>query len=343
MSRSVLGLGQLIDQATARSPSRFELYLTNRLCGPASSWLGHLPFYAAAKACEVIGAVAEFGLRVKFSALCEDDWYRAGATGFEIATQGEAGIRTFLARPSEEFISSKDRRGPGQMFGRPYHWLAHESDDPAYEPLRNLIRDFVIETTPVGPGDKIFGREITRRRIHSVLSASRATGVRPKRLRNLLYAAGYISDDVMKLTAERTLFDAEEAQEFLDAVSDSMLLKHARLYINAPRRHERMLIDSGFIQPLVGGDGEAAITRKELDRFLTRLLDGARESDSAVDDLAQISAAAKHAACSPMKVVELILNRTLKAYRLPAERGYLSVLVSLADLKRLLRPPNPSY
>jgi hypothetical protein len=70
-------------------------------------------------------------------------------------------------------------------FGRLYEWLAHESDDAAYEPLRDIIRRHVIETMPLGPGDDVFGREVTVRRLHSVRSASLEMDVHPKRLRKL--------------------------------------------------------------------------------------------------------------------------------------------------------------
>jgi hypothetical protein len=86
--------------------------------------------------------------------------------------------------------------GPRLVFGRLYEWLAHESDDAAYEPLRDIIRRHVIETMPLGPGDDVFGREVTVRRLHSVRSASLEMDVHPKRPPRLGRRAGTSSDGI---------------------------------------------------------------------------------------------------------------------------------------------------
>jgi hypothetical protein len=222
-----------------------------------------------------------------------------------------------------------------------YEWLAHESDDEAYDPLRDIIQRHFIETLPVGPGDEVFGRPVTVRRLHSVRSASFETGAHPKRLRKLLHAAGYIRSEALSLTDDAIVFDANEAREFLDRVAEAMSLNDAREYLNVPRPQEQHLLKAGYLQPFVMGGTEIlkdhAFAKRDLDAFLYRLRADAIPLEPGESDFQPIPAAAQRATCSAVKVVELILDRKLTRVRLhPDVPGYLSVMVDPEEVKDLL-------
>src|SRR3546814_5063239 len=72
----------------------------------------------------------------------------------------------------------------------------------AYDPVREVIRQHIIETMPVGPSDHIFSIPVEARRVHSIRSAAQEAGAHPKRLRKLLHAAGYIREADMMLRSE---------------------------------------------------------------------------------------------------------------------------------------------
>ena len=335
------GIGQIADTAPRRNASGFERHLLARCDGhdtEEAPFLRALPFYAAAKACEVIGAAATHGIRFRADRLSDAEWHEAGAVGFGIASGGEDGIRAFLSGLQDRFASTKGDWGPRLVFGRLYEWLAHESDDVAYEPLRDIIRRHVIETMPVGPGDDVFGLEVTVRRLHSVRSASLETGAHPKRLRKLLHAAGHVPEEALALSDERITFDAAKAQGFLDRVSETMSLKQAGEYLNAPRLHERLLFEAGFIEPFVRGGTETlkdhAFARRDLDVFLGRLLVDASEAVPGEGTLMPIPTAARWACCSAMEIVRLILDRKLaRVGRRTDAAGYLSVLVDPREVQ----------
>jgi hypothetical protein len=336
-------IGQAADVAPQRPASAFERHLLARCEGRGAGKVGFLsalPFYAAAKACEVIGAVAMHGIRFRTDRLSDTEWHEAGATGFAIASGGEDGIRTFLSalQGQGRFAATKGDWGPRVVFGRLYEWLAHESEDAAYDPLRDVIRRHVIETMPVGPGDDVFGREVTVRRLHSVRSASLETGAHPKRLRKLLHAAGHVPVEALALSDERITFDAAEARGFLERVSETMSLKQAGEYLNAPRPHERLLFEAGFVEPFVRGGTETlkdhAFARRDLDAFLGRLLANASEADAGDGRLMPIPTAAKWACCSAMEIVRLVLDRKLaRVGRRTDAAGYLSVLVDPREVQ----------
>jgi len=278
---SLHGIGQLADTAPRRRASDFERYLLARCEGRETGdvpFLAALPFHAAAKACEVIGAIAAHGIRFRTDRLSDAEWHEAGAAGFEIASGGEHGIRTFLSGLQDRVRSAKGDWGPRLVFGRLYEWLAHESDDAAYDPLRDIIRRHVIETMPLGPGDDVFGREVTVRSLHSVRSASLEMDVHPKRLRKLLHAAGHVPSESLDLSDSWVMFDAQATRGFLERVSEAMTLGQAAEYLNVPRPHDRLLFEAGFIVPFVrGGKGsikDHAFAKRDLDAFLGRLLAG---------------------------------------------------------------------
>lgn len=94
-------LGRFSDQAPRRMPSLLENYLSDRMSGKEHRTLrllDALPFYAAATTCEQLGAVAIHGIDVQVETFNDDDWYEAGAEGFEIAEAGELGVRNLLVR-----------------------------------------------------------------------------------------------------------------------------------------------------------------------------------------------------------------------------------------------------
>lgn len=336
-------LGELARQAPERSPSAFESALSGRrLGGPMSPFLDALPFYAAARLCEVVGAVANHGAQVRLETLTESDWHVAGTVGFAITAPGEDSLRAFLSNLQDGFRADRQGSGPKAMFGRLHDWLAHESDDPAYEPMRDIIRRHVAETMPVGPGEFVLGQEVIRR-THSVHSAALEYGAHPKRLRKLLYAAGYISEEDLALSNERVVFDAATVRPFLERVAGAMSLSEAARYLNIPRPHDRLLLEAGYLRPFILGGTETfkdhAFARQDLDAFLATLT--ARVSDEARAGLVAIPQAAKNADCSATEIVALILDSRLsRVGRDTRTAGYLSVLVDPDEIKPLVRWPD---
>ena len=329
--------------ASERAPSAFECYLRDRLVHGfgGAAWLDGLPFYAAMQVCEVVGAVAQHGPKVHMRQLDDDAMWHAGAAGYAIAGEGADGIRRFLDELQSSFRAGRHAWGPRAMFGRLYEWLAHETADPAFHPVRDVIRRHVIQTMPVGPGDEIFGQAIAERRNHSVHSAAQAYGLHPKRLRKVLYDAGYLDDAGLVLTDERAMFDAATAEPFLERLARSVSMKRVESYLNARRPIPQMLRDHGYIRPFVAPGtanlGDYAFDTAELDRFLNQLTSLAGTD---TNDLKPIAASAKRANCSQMEVVDMLLkDRLVTVAEDPARYGYASVHVDVDEVRQKVRGP----
>jgi hypothetical protein len=323
-----------------RTPTAFERYLHERLMhgSGGSPWLDGLTFAAAARACEVIGAVAEHGPGVEMTALDAEAMRTAGAAGYAIAADGETGIRRFVKDLQRPFHEERHAWGPKALFGRLYEWLAHESDDYGLHPLRALLERHVVETMPVGPGDTLFGREVTARKLHSIHSASQAYGLHPKTLRRRLRDAGYLDDTAMAASDERALFDAEAAAGFLQRLSTAMSLNAAGRYLNAPRPVPRLLFENGYIVPFVGDENtgsDYAFDRADLDAFLARLMGNARHD---TEGLVEIRRAAKRANCSQLEIVDLLLAGRLRRVGVdPESSRYLAIRVDVDEVRERVR------
>jgi hypothetical protein len=330
------------DQATRRSPSHLEQYLRARIAGCRTHpWLDALPFYAAAKLCEVLGAIALHGPKVNLEALGDHEMWEAGGVGHDIAADGPRGIRSLLDQLASAYSLRVGGPGPKALFGRLYEWLAHESEDPAYDPVRHIIREHVVDTMPVGPEDEIFGTPVAERRVWSIHQAAKATGTHPKRLRKLLVAGGVVGPDIKDQTDDQVVFQADQAAaDFLARAATAMSLKEVGRYINAPRVQLRLLFEQGFIRPFVAGTLDImfdhAFAKQDLDEFVARLLTDARNAHLDDADLMDIPAAARKARCSAGDIVALLLDRRLRRVgRRSGVEGYMSVLVDADEVRSL--------
>lgn len=273
-------LDQQVTSSQYREPSDLETYLENRIHGHRpDNWLSSLPAYAVARACEIIGATKLHGAQVRAESLTEDQWYEAGQAGFEITVQGANGFRGYLDDMQQTFAETRHAWGPKQIYGRFYEWLAHETDDTAYDELREIITEHAFKTLPMGPDDEIFGRRPEKRTLQSVHSAHLETGAHPKRLKKVLHAVGLIDEAKFHQSDERILFRADKADFYLKRIGESMSLNCVRAYINAPRPVERVLFKAGILKPwLQGGTGnlkDHAFAKRDLDDFLSALTTGA--------------------------------------------------------------------
>ncbi|MCB5175918.1 TniQ family protein [Microvirga lenta] len=324
--------------------SPFEADLLARMWGhaPTVPMLDGLPWYAIARACEMVGAVSLHGPRVRRSRLSEMQWRAAGDEGYRIAVAGDEAFTNLLTRLRDQVQAVEDGR-PRRKFGRLYEWLSSEEKDPAYAAIRDRIARHLIATTAIGPGDEIFGMPVAERRLHSIRTLAQETGEHPKRLRKLLLRHGLIDDDSRALSDDRVVFLAGAAANLALEVSGALSLKRAGHYLNAPRVQMALLHEAGLIQPLSGKGSELRpmFARAELDCFLARLLADAELVTAPLEGMATIPDAAKRANCSAREIVTAIFEGRLSFVGQRTDtRGYLSVLVDVEEVRAAVRRPD---
>ncbi|WP_050420524.1 hypothetical protein [Bradyrhizobium tropiciagri] len=160
--RTVLpSLSRLAAEAGARPLTGLEVYVTERLThGPVrGGLLDALPLYIAIAACDLFGAVATLGRMPNLKRLTDEEWRVAGGAGFDILADGQAGIENLLENLRRTYpYSGAGTEGPQAVFGRIYQVLEFGREDKAFDPLRDLVGNFIRTRFPVGPGHVVFGK-----------------------------------------------------------------------------------------------------------------------------------------------------------------------------------------
>ena len=340
-------LDRLAAEALERPATMLETYVTSRLnaaVGP--QLLDRLPLHVAIGACELFGAVAALGRTPDLKRLTDEQWHDAGAAGFEIFAGGEAGVADFLEGLRKSYpYSGAATEGAQAIFGRICQVLQFGREDPSYDAVRDLVGDFIRTRFPVGPGDVVFGKPVERRTLHSVRTLAVETKLHPKRLRKLLGVAGMLPTDADGLADGNCLFDAEKGSiAALEAAAATLSVRKAGEYLNAPRVQRDRLYRSGLIVPrLRGADHGAAdqFAPEDLDAFLDRLLAGAKPVKAAKAGQVNVPEAARLAFCMSEEIVRLILDGKLdRKWQLRGERGYMSVLIDVEEVRALVRGPD---
>jgi hypothetical protein len=342
MALALPHLDNLVEKAPRRLSSALEIYIRKRLDGARQTpFLDSVELHAAIRTCEMIGAMDLFGQSANLKSLTDDDWWHAGACGFEFATSAVP-ISTFLNKlQATHPHSRRGPQGPQVRLGRFYKWLAFGAADPAYDPVRAVVGRHIRDNRPLAAGDIVFGSPVVERTLHSIWSLSTESGLHPKRLRKMLRAADIIGDDQMVLPSHLVTFDPRPAEDLVRRLKSALPLPAAGKYLNAPRVQSRLLANGRFIEPCVPGARFSAKDRyaiEDLDDFLQRLLHGAHTVRKPKPGQATIPAVAKRACRSAAEILRLILDRKLSWVGKAAGRhGYLSVLVDLDEIRAKVR------
>jgi TniQ len=336
-------LDLLAGQAERRQPTGLETYVLDRLEGCRHSpLLDSLELFVAIQISEVLGAVDLFGRTTNLKKMTDEEWRLAGGRGFEIADGGEASVRDFLGKLQATFPYKRSgREGPQALFGRLYQVLEFGSEDPAWDPVRDVVGHYIRDHLPLGPEDVVFGKPVGRRTLHSVRTLSIAEDLHPKRIKKLLRAAGIIDDPQMALPDHNIIFDAQEGSAAVQKAKGALSLPAAGRHLNAPRVQIGLLAKHGFIQPFIPARAFDALDQfavDDLDDFLKRLFAGAHAVSKPDAYQADIPSAAGRCCCSSVEVLRLILDKKLDwVGRHSGLQGYMSALVDVREIRGKVR------
>lgn len=342
---------QLANQAAAlisgaldtkpRAPDQFDFWIEGRLNGKCSgkSWLDQFPLYAAAHFCELLGR-AIYAVRIpNWRKLYPRDEWISPDLGFHYATQGEEVIRGILVDLQRKIGMPTD--GPKRKFGDLYDRLAHDLLSDDYRPFRALLRDHIATTWPLGPGDELMGEPVLERRMHSVLTASRETGIDQRRLRKLLASAGWVRAAGEDPDDAWELFDAVASTPFLRSLSAGVSALELQKQLGISRSQFELLRSDGYFAPSVEGPDHKPLWDIQIGReFIAALLTGATPIYHPIHDWSDIATVAQRLKIRPGEIVKMIESRRLQRIGKHLGRdGYSAILVDRAEIDRLLDRP----
>ena len=240
-------LGDILSGALDRpetAPTSYDLWLDGRLRdGRDDTWFKGQPLYAATTFCRLLGQAL----------LREDQTEVDGphgdvhAAGFAVARHGEAVIREALDRLAASASGPLD--APAKAFGSLYSGLARDySGEDGFDPYRRILRECVLDHWPIAPWDVLLGEVVAERRLHSLVSASKETGVGAQVIGHFLIEAGAIQEQDARPPSRR-VFDARAHSGLLAEIPTLVGPIAMREAIGATRQELVALEEEGILVP----------------------------------------------------------------------------------------------
>ncbi len=327
-----------------REATDLERHVVDRMRGETvSGFPSTLDLDVVANVSEAIGATLRFGRDRQVLGLSEDQLREAAGAGLGVVAAGPDGIRAFLADlqatyPHGEQLSA----GQWAVFGGLYRHLSRHGGDAAYAPVVDVVRRYVVETTPVAAGATVLGAPAPARRLHSLRTAAKDLGRPGVRLRAVLGESGLLPPDHAGLNAGHVRFDATAAAPLLAALRDGLLLSAAARRVGVSPKILKLLVAEGLVEhhPMPVGSGAYWAFRAEaLDTFLSALAVDARpaaESGGAVQDLTRAALILLEPSTSLTRLV--VEGRLAWVGRKPDVHGWSAVLVDVREVGAVLHP-----
>ena len=227
-------------------------------------------------ASEVLGAVLDYGHGVRLHSLSADKRGNALETGFGIYVDGPASIRSAIDDIRVRAGTKAAQAGPLAMYGRLFDWLAARSSFADPGPIRDILRDHIIEHSAVDRGETVLGEVVTERRFHSLGSLVEATGLTRRRLFLLLQKLGYVDQGATIAECGDLVFPVGEVETICADLADPILLHDVAAYIGASNAQALALYRSGVFRPIFPAEERGEIrrivfARRHLDDFLARI------------------------------------------------------------------------
>ncbi|MDO5703723.1 MAG: TniQ family protein [Paracoccus sp. (in: a-proteobacteria)] len=291
-----------------------ERYLTERtLKGPRQTWLDRLPFHIATQTCEMFGALLTLGLRVKRAELTDAQWGAAGTAGLSILRGGSEALRKNLEEIQDSYpVGEKLYRSRYGVF---FDWLRFRDDDPDFDVVRDVVREFIFENFPVTVGSIVLGRPCPEQHVHSFATAKQVFGIAHHRLGQKLFTLGmakpHASDRFYTLTR---YIPTALLIDIIAELGTRLSAKEAAKIVGVETVVLARLASHGLIPKLSEYGKRSTIYRPEdLEAFLNQLR-GLAKPAGATKDLIDLSTAARRRGVTIAALAKLILAHRIPLY-----------------------------
>lgn len=102
--------------------------------------------------------------QVSIGNMTNEEWHRAGCVGWDWTSKGEAGLREAFQLLQTREPKAKDarHRHPGHKFSALYQWLSLKINYDDRGPIREVLRNHIINTEAVTTDRKTLGKLVRR-------------------------------------------------------------------------------------------------------------------------------------------------------------------------------------
>jgi hypothetical protein len=289
-----------------------EHYIRKRLNGdPSNAFLDALPLHIATRLCEVLGFVLDCGAERMITSATDDELRRAGQTGLNALRTGEEWLYValdMLVTPNA-LQTVRHRSDLGAFF----EWLRSSSLGEEFGPLRDMVRDYIFRTYPVGKGELVVGQACPEAKTYTINSAWHSLGMQRKRMNRFLIDEGKANKD---LGRNQVCLNAKLCDADLHEISERMASRvnavEARAFLNISAEFLGRLRDKGILTTVTDAlDQLPKYEMAQLESLLGQLEQRAVCKAAAGRAMAPIVDACRRLNCPADEVVGLILDGKL--------------------------------
>jgi hypothetical protein len=337
-------LRDLVSDAVTQRPSDLQVYVEKRLSGIAGPrWLDGQPIDQAARSCEMLGSVLTAGAYCNLPSLSSSDRIIAEHTGFSYASRGPEGIAEALRHLLDSAVDEGIRGGPQRIYGRLYQWLQFNTNKRPTGPIKEIVREFILDNFAIEPGSDLFGENVTVRVNHSVASLTRVTGEHANTVQRALVLMGLIQRDTARMNRNQ-VFDAAVGEALILRIQNSLPILDLPHYLNCNRTQAQQLVRKGIIPRIFEGQDRhggvfSNVAIVDVDAFLEQLKDAATKVEVASGGMIDVVAAAEIARCPAIDIIEGILDGKFgQVETLDPSLKFKGILVNPTEVREVLIP-----
>ena len=330
-----------------RRPSPLQTYVEERFAGAGGPvWLDGQDIDQACRTTEMLGGLATFGPDQKIADMDDDMWDLAGHAGWPLVVAGPTAIREFLADQLSFCQKENGHPSPRNAFGMLYGWLfaSRQSNNPG--PIREIVRETIIDTVPLVPGQMLLGEPVARPRLASIASIAKTEGLHPKTLTNVLRVAGVIGDTAPVKGARNVVAEYEKARTLIDATKYAVPVTHVPDMLTASRPLVAALLELGHLTRIQDHEVVKSKVGKSVDgRSISKVLKFVEGQFEVVEEAPEghvtLAKASEKCRVTLSAILELLFGNHLEdVYRMKGLNGFAALLVSPAEvLQKLHNPP----
>ncbi|MFU8863978.1 MAG: TniQ family protein [Rhodobacterales bacterium] len=282
-------------------PGSLQKYVVARIGDHATAcpWLDGQGVAEGVRACEMLGSLICDGPTAEIKKYTDLDWARVGSVGFDVCSDGPTAIREALATIRLNAGRRSGRTGPQAVFGSLFNWLKKSGTSRDEGPIRDVVREAIIENFAVGSGEMVLGEFVNRRKVHSVNSLTSKTGLNRFRLYRIIRKAGMIPDDTDRATLNQLVFPAEKAELLIARIQNAIPQNQIQRVLGCSKTHAEQLVKGGLISSVVSmAEGQVGLTRgdfnvDDLSGFLKTVCVDVRDIDCEIDGFIDLTQAAR--------------------------------------------------
>ncbi|MBL3611343.1 TniQ family protein [Rhodovulum sulfidophilum] len=314
----------------------FEHYLRNRIeKGAGNTWLDRLPFHVAAQTCEGFGLLLTLGPKTRRETATPAQWAAAGTAGFSVLRRGPDAFRQKLKDIQQTHpVDNTLYRTRYRVF---FEWLRHRDDDPQFDVIRDLVREFIFRNFPISEGSIVLGQPCPEQYVHSLSTARSRYGMSGWKLARRLASMGLAE---RKAAGQGFVLTGYVPTAIINDIAtdfDALLnATDAGKYLGVERFMMTKLTKPGLVEKYFDEKNASPMYHpRDLDEFIGKLR--ARVERSEAEDLLDIATASHRVRIPTERVVEIILRNRLPLYAAdPTTARLPDFRLSLAELREVI-------